>query len=81
MPLTYYPLSIKIPGTVVNVMMERSVKNKNEKEDLTANKYINMFYYQFWVGVWTLTGTLALFWIALIPGVGTVPNIQMLGER
>ena len=71
--------------TVVNVTMERSVKNTKDtgqsEEDPSANKYINMFFYQFWVGSWTLIATLAMFWITLIPGVGTVPNIDMLFER
>lgn len=77
-----------IPGTVVNVFMERSVKKDKTdpklieaEEDPNANKYINMFFYQFWICLWTVVVTLYMFWLALLPGVGTVPSIQILGER
>ena len=75
-------MSLKIPYTATNAMMESSVKHGSEKEkDENRSTQINIIFYLFWLELSMLTGTILLFFVDVIPGFGTSRNIRIFWEK
>ena len=75
-------MSLKIPYTATNALMESSVKYGSEKEkDENRSTQINIIFYLFWLELSMLIGTILLFFADVIPGFGTSRNICIFWEK
>ena len=79
-PLSY--VVALVPGTLLNACMERDLKaGRREAPVGDDSGEMNVVFYVFWLGFWTLMTTLPIFWLSILPGYGTVPNIKIFTER